>query len=46
MEGCTREHDYRFPDHLADGGLPGPPDPHATWFIDNEPDAGILGIFA
>ena len=22
----------------------GPPDPRATWFIDNEPDSGILGI--
>jgi hypothetical protein len=22
----------------------GPPDPSATWFIDNEPDSGILGI--
>jgi hypothetical protein len=22
----------------------GPPDPKATWFIDNEPDSGILGI--
>jgi hypothetical protein len=25
---------------------PGPPDPHGTWFIDNEPDSGILGILA
>ena len=24
----------------------GPPDPKATWFIDNEPDSGILGILA
>lgn len=24
----------------------GPPDPNSTWFIDNEPDAGILGILA
>jgi hypothetical protein len=24
----------------------GPPDPKATWFIDNEPDSGILGIIA
>lgn len=24
----------------------GPPDPHSTWFIDNEPDSGILGILA
>ncbi len=24
----------------------GPPDPRATWFIDNEPDSGILGILA
>jgi hypothetical protein len=22
----------------------GPPDPTATWFIDNEPDAGLLGL--
>ena len=22
----------------------GPPDPSSTWFIDNEPDSGILGI--
>jgi hypothetical protein len=22
----------------------GPPDPKATWFIDNEPDSGILGL--
>ena len=24
----------------------GPPDPSSTWFIDNEPDSGILGIIA
>lgn len=24
----------------------GPPDPHSTWFIDNEPDSGILGVLA
>ena len=24
----------------------GPPDPRSTWFIDNEPDVGILGILA
>jgi hypothetical protein len=24
----------------------GPPDPRSTWFIDNAPDAGILGILA
>ena len=24
----------------------GPPDPTSTWFIDNEPDSGILGIIA
>lgn len=24
----------------------GPPNPNATWFIDNEPDSGILGILA
>lgn len=22
----------------------GPPDPRSTWFIDNEPDSGILGL--
>lgn len=22
----------------------GPPDPSSTWFIDNEPDSGVLGI--
>jgi len=24
----------------------GPPNPSSTWFIDNEPDSGILGIIA
>lgn len=24
----------------------GPPDPHSTWFIDNQPDSGILGVLA
>ncbi len=24
----------------------GPPDPSSTWFIDNEPDSGILGLIA
>jgi len=24
----------------------GPPNPRETWFIDNEPDAGILGLLA
>lgn len=24
----------------------GPPDPRATWFVDNAPDAGIFGILA
>jgi hypothetical protein len=24
----------------------GPPDPSSTWFIDNEPNSGILGILA
>jgi len=24
----------------------GPPDPRSTWFIDNEPDSGILGTLA
>ncbi|HHY89060.1 MAG TPA: hypothetical protein GYA06_09095 [Chloroflexi bacterium] len=28
---------------LLEEAYPGPPDPGATWFIDNEPDAGILG---
>jgi hypothetical protein len=30
---------------LLTEAYPGPPDHTATWFIDNEPDAGILGIF-
>ena len=24
----------------------GPPDPSSTWFVDNEPDSGVLGILA
>jgi hypothetical protein len=24
----------------------GPPDPSATWFIDNEPDSGVLGLIS
>jgi hypothetical protein len=24
----------------------GPPDPKATWFIDNEPDSGVLGVLS
>ncbi len=24
----------------------GPPDPSSTWFIDNEPDSGILGLLS
>jgi hypothetical protein len=24
----------------------GPPDPSSTWFIDNEPDSGVLGLLA
>ena len=24
----------------------GPPDPRSTWFIDNEPDSGVLGILS
>lgn len=24
----------------------GPPDPSSTWFIDNEPDSGVLGLIA
>jgi hypothetical protein len=29
---------------LLTEAYPGPPDPSITWFIDNEPDSGILGI--
>ena len=29
---------------LLTEAYPGPPDHAATWFIDNEPDSGILGI--
>jgi hypothetical protein len=29
---------------LLTEAYPGPPDPTATWFIDNDPDSGILGI--
>lgn len=29
---------------LLTEAYPGPPDPNATWFIDNEPDSGILGV--
>jgi hypothetical protein len=29
---------------LLTEAYPGPPDAAATWFIDNEPDSGILGI--
>jgi hypothetical protein len=29
---------------LLTEAYPGPPDHTATWFIDNEPDSGILGI--
>jgi hypothetical protein len=31
---------------LLTGAYAGPPDPRSTWFIDNEPDSGILGIIA
>ncbi len=24
----------------------GPPDPSSTWFIDNEPDSGVLGVIS
>jgi hypothetical protein len=24
----------------------GPPDPRSTWFIDNEPDSGVLGVIS
>ena len=29
---------------LLEEAYAGPPDPSSTWFIDNEPDSGILGI--
>jgi hypothetical protein len=29
---------------LLTEAYPGPPDPNVTWFIDNEPDSGILGM--
>lgn len=29
---------------LLTEAYPGPPNPSGTWFIDNEPDSGILGI--
>jgi hypothetical protein len=29
---------------LLTEAYPGPPDHTATWFIDNDPDSGILGI--
>ena len=29
---------------LLTEAYPGPPDPSGTWFIDNEPDSGVLGI--
>jgi hypothetical protein len=32
--------------HLLTEAYTGPPDPSSTWFIDNEPDSGILGIIA
>ena len=32
--------------HLLTEAYAGPPDPSSTWFIDNEPDSGILGIIA
>jgi uncharacterized damage-inducible protein DinB len=31
---------------LLTEAYPGPPDPNGTWFFDNEPDSGILGILA
>jgi hypothetical protein len=30
--------------YLLTEAYAGPPDPSSTWFIDNEPDSGILGI--
>lgn len=32
--------------YLLTEAYAGPPDPSSTWFIDNEPDSGILGIIA
>lgn len=32
--------------YLLTEAYAGPPDPSSTWFIDNEPDSGILGIVA
>ncbi len=29
---------------LLTEAYPGPPNPASTWFIDNEPDSGVLGI--
>ncbi len=31
---------------LLTEAYPGPPDPSGTWFIDNEPDSGVLGLIA
>jgi hypothetical protein len=31
---------------LLTEAYPGPPDSSSTWFIDNEPDSGVLGIIA
>ena len=32
--------------YLLTEAYAGPPDPSSTWFIDNEPDSGVLGIIA
>jgi len=32
--------------YLLTEAYAGPPDPSSTWFIDNEPDSGVLGIVA
>lgn len=32
--------------YLLTEAYTGPPDPSSTWFIDNEPDSGVLGIIA
>ena len=31
---------------LFDEGYKGPSDPKGTWFVDNEPDCGFLGVLA
>lgn len=35
---------FRAVSTLLEEAYAGPPDPRSTWFIDNEPDSGILGL--